>query len=48
MMLRSNSANTQHLEQRLAGRGARVDALAIEVQVDPGVLQLAKKGHEVF
>src|SRR6202035_2600537 len=40
--------HAQHLEQRLAGRGARVDALAIEVEIYSGAFQLAQEAHEVL
>jgi hypothetical protein len=47
-MERSNSANTPSIWKSALPAGvARVDALAIEVQVDPGVLQLVKEAHEV-
>jgi hypothetical protein len=35
--------HAEHLEERLAGRRAGIDALAIEVQVNPGAVQLAAK-----
>jgi hypothetical protein len=38
--------HAEHLEERLAGRG--IDALAIEVQVNPGAVQLAKKADKVL
>jgi hypothetical protein len=40
--------HAEHLEERLAGRRAGVDALAIEAQVNPGAVQLAKKADKVL
>jgi hypothetical protein len=36
------------LEKRVAGWRARIDALAIEVQVNPGAVQLAKEPEEIL
>jgi hypothetical protein len=36
------------LEQRLAGWRACVNALPIEVQINPGAVELAEEGNEIL